>query len=356
MKGISLFNRDIACIDLGSNETKIIAGNRSKNCIAIKKAFSFNTPQNSYENGYIKDEIRLLDAVSEELKRNSILKSPCHITIKSTAALTREILIPTVSSKEVEGLLRYQLAECLPMDPEKYVVQHRPIDRIAVDGKEKLNIFVVAIPKDIVEMHYNFLKELGLKPEVMDYQSNGLAKLLAYSDRVNEGISLSQKNVAAIDLGYYSTEITIISGGSVKISRVLDTGGLNLDKNISALIDVCEADLQSYKQSITDVSSVEESYSDCSRYMNIVRTSIENIMSRIDKIFKYYASKGPDSKIEALVLHGGLSGIKGIEKLFNNYFGIPAVVLYKADKVHIAEDVNKYANCIGALIRDDGVQ
>ena len=104
MKGFSLFNKSITAIDLGSYETKIIEGKQEKDSVAIKKAFSFITPPNSYDNGYIRDELKLADAAKEELKRNNISNSSCHITIKSTAVLIREILFPNLSSKELEGL------------------------------------------------------------------------------------------------------------------------------------------------------------------------------------------------------------------------------------------------------------
>ncbi len=355
MKGFSLFNKSITAIDFGSYETKIIEGKQERDGITIKKAFSFITPPNSYDNGYIRDESKLADAAKEELKRNNISNSSCHITIKSTAVLIREILFPSLSSKELEGLLSYQLSEYLPMDFSKYIIQHKVIEKVTVDDKEKLNTLVVAIPKEIVDMHYSFVKELGLKPDIMDYQSNGAGKLLKYSGSINSRITPSEKSIAVIDLGYSSSNVTIISKGIGKLNRVIDSGGQSLDRNISNLVSMSAGNLLIYKQVIEDVSVVEEGYSDQNRYTNIVKTSLESIMDKIDKVFKYYASKGSENKLDTLLLHGGLSRIKGIEKLFTGYFNIPTVVMENTAKIHLDGDINKYASSIGALIRDDGV-
>jgi type IV pilus assembly protein PilM len=313
LKAFSFFNKSITAIDPGSYETKIIEGKQERDGIAVKKAFSFMTPPDTYDNGYIKDEFRLAAAAREELRKNNISGGTCHITVKSTAILTREILLPSLSSKDIEGLLSYQLEEYLPMDFSKYVIQHKGIEKVEADGKEKLNVLVVAIPRELVDLHYNFVRELGMNPEVMDYQSNGIWKFLNYAGSINGSLYPREKILAAIDMGYSSSNVTIISKGNAKISRVIDSGGLS------------------------------------------VKTNIEGIMDKIDKVFKYYASKEPEERIEVLLLYGGLSRIKGIEKLFSGYFNIPASVLDNTGKIHLAGDINTYANCIGALIRDDGV-
>ncbi|MCQ1529806.1 pilus assembly protein PilM [Lutispora saccharofermentans] len=353
MKLFSLLNKNIISIDLGSYETKIVQGSRSKEEIQINKSFSFNTPPSSYENGNIKNELVLLNSLKEELRKNKVPPGTCYLNIKSSAIITREIPFPVLEDKEIEGLLKYQLPEYLPMDYGKYVIQHKPIGRITNQETEKLNVLVVAIPKDMVDMHYNLVKELGLKPAVLDYQSNGIWKLLKFTDNINGSIAPSEKTIAAIDLGYGSTNITIIDKGTIQTSRVIDLGGQSLDNNAASLIAGDELTLK--KSEIEDVSTVEEGFSDYNRYVNIVKTSIEGIMDRIDRIFKYYISKEADNEIGRLLLYGGLSNIKGVDKLFSNYFGISAAVLNTASKIRSIDDINKYINCAGALIRDDEV-
>lgn len=355
MRLFSLLNKNVISIDLGSYEIKVVLGSRSKEEIKIDKAFSFNTPPSSYENGSIKNQYMLINVIKEELRENKAASGTCHLSIKSTAIITREIPFPILSNKEIEGLLKYQLEEYLPMDYGKYIIQHKPIGKTVVEGIEKLNVLVVAIPKDMVEMHYDFVRELGLKPAVLDYQSNGIWKLFKFTDSINGSIVPSQKTIAAIDLGYGSTNITIVDNGTIQTSRVIDLGGQSLDNNVANLIAVSADELQSKKLEIEDVNMVEEGFSDYNRYVNIVKTTLEGIMDKIDRIFKYYLSKEVDNEIEQLVIYGGLSNIKGIDKLFSNYFGIPAVVVDSVSKVSLRDDLNKYINCVCALIRDDEV-
>ncbi len=57
--------------------------------------------------------------------------------------------------------------------------------------------------------------------------------------------------------------------------------------------------------------------------------------------------------IQSILLFGGLSGIIGVDKLFSRYYNIPVLLIEKLDKIYIQNDINKYINCISALLRDD---
>lgn len=355
MKLFSLWCNNIISIDIGSFETKIIQGVKEKENINIKKAFCIETPIEAYKNGYIKNKSELINVINEELKKNKIKTAPCYLSIKSTSIITREIDLPVLDNKEIDGLLKYQLPEYLPMDYSKYMVQHKVINKSMDNDKEKLNVMVVAIPKDMVDMHYDFVRELGLKPAVLDYQPNCAWKLFTFSNCINDIIDTTGKTIAAIDLGYDSTNVTIINKGKIQATRVIDMGGITLDNNTTSLIAVTRDELVSLKSNIEDVNLIDDGFTDYNRYVNIIRTSIEGIIGRIDRIFKFYLSKDINNEIETLVLYGGLSNINGVDKLFSNYFGIPTIVLNKLNKINSIIDFNKYINCIGSLIRDDEV-
>jgi len=352
LKRLSFSGKSITAIDLSSYETKIVNGRQERDSTEIKKAFSFVTPAGAYENGYIRDEYKLSDAVRRELRKNGISGGTCHISIKSTAIIIRELLLPNLGSKELESMLSFQLGEYLPMDFSKYVIQHRAVESIENAGQEKLNVLVVAIPKEMVDMHYNFIKELGLKPEVMDFHSNGVWKFLRHGGRINGSLIPLETTIAAVDLGYSTSNVTIVNKGNAKLNRVIDSGGFSLDRNISKLMDPGSEELLTYKQRISDISVVEAEYSEQDRYTNITKTSLEGIMDKIDKVFKYYDSREPDKWLDNILLYGGLSKIKGMDKLFGGYFSIPTAILESVEKIHLNGDINKYVGCVGALIRD----
>lgn len=351
MKLPTLIPKKIVSIDIGSYETKIIEAKLTNKGIVIDKHFSFFTPEGSYENGYIVDKELLYYILKEELKKNKVTSDIGYINIKSSAIITREVVLPAVGDDEIEGILRFQIDEYLPVDPKDYVVQHRTIGKIEEDGIAKLNVLLIAIPKEIVESHFKLLKDLELKPSVLDFQSNGVAKLLNYNLLINGRYKTEDSTIAAIDLGFYNTNVTIAKNGFIQVSRTVDGGGDDLDKNILNFFEYSKTQIEEKKKSIDNINRIEEDYTEDNRFLNIAKTSIKGIMDKTDTIFRYYNSREKGNDIQMILLYGGLSNINGIDNLFSNYYNITTVKIDKLDKIFLSEDLNKYINCIGSLIR-----
>ena len=351
MKISTLINKKVVSIDIGSYETKVVEGRMSNKGVAIEKQFSFLTPEGSYENGYIIDKELLYYLLNQELKKNKVSSDMAYITIKSTSIIVREILLPKVSSNEVEGILKYQIGEYLPMNPEEYVIQYQIIGNEEEGEIEKLNVLIIAIPREIVESHFSLIKQLDMKPCVMDFQSNSISKILVYNELINGTYKTRDLTFAAIDIGYNCTNVTIEKNGSIQVSRVIEFGGDDIDKKVFSILNFSKEELKVQKKEI-DISRFDEDYSEKNRLSNVVKTSIEEVMRMVDKVFRYYTSRDVSNKIHMILLYGGISNINGIENLFSNYFNIPTVKIETLNKVSIQRDLNKYINCVSSLIRN----
>lgn len=351
LKKSNLIPQKILSIDLGSYEIKVVEGKRTNKGIVIDKYFSFLTPEGAYENGYIVDKELLYYILKEELKRNKVTSDIGYISIKSSAIITREVILPAVGDDEIEGILKFQLNEYLPVDSKDYVVQHRAIGKIEEEGVAKLNVLLIAIPKEIVETHFQLIKDLELKPTVLDFQSNGITKLLKYNSLVNSKYNTEEITIATIDLGFHNTNVTILRDGFLQVARTVEYGGDDLDKNILNFFEYTKNQVEGKKRNIDNINRIEDEYTEENRFVNIVKTSIKGIMGKADTIFRYYYSREKGNDIQMIMLYGGLSNINGIDNLFSNYYNIPTVKIEKLDKIFLSEDLNKYINCIGSLIR-----
>ncbi len=312
----SLFNKKVVSIDLGSYETKVVEGRVKNKEVEINKCFSFLTPEKAYENGYIINKELLSYSLEEGLSKNEIRTKNAYMNIKSSSVFTREITLPNVGKEEIDGILKYKLEEYLPIATKEYIVQYRTMGKTQENHRQKQNILLIAIPKEIVEGHFCFLKNIDLEPKVLDFQSNSIAKLIDYSFSINNKYETKEKTFALIDLGHSSTNITILKDGYIQVARIIDVGGKDLKKDI-------------------------------------VNESAEDIMGKIHTVFKYYISREIENEIHSILLCGGLSNIENVDKLFEDYYNIPTILIENIDGIFIMEDTNKYMNCIGSLIRNE---
>ena len=91
---------------------------------------------------------------------------------------------------------------------------------------------LIGIPKEIIESHFQLLKDLGLNPLVLDYQPNSIGKLIEHSNYINNDYPTENITFAVIDIGYDSTKVSIIENGIIHVSRVIEIGGKYIDQSI----------------------------------------------------------------------------------------------------------------------------
>lgn len=355
MKLPSLSRRALS-IDFGSSEIKIIQGQASIKGINIYKAFTIDTPKDAYINGEILDEAIIATELKKALKENKISTDLAYGIINSSSIITREITIPKVPQKEIASIIGYQLRDYLPINPDDYVVEHLILGTVKEVDVEKINILLIAIPKKMVLNHLSLMKATGLKPQVLDYQGNSIGKLLRYNSSANMDYNIKDTTIASIDIGYTNSKVTIVKNGNIEVTRVIDGGAKTLYENIGTLFDYNWNERVSKVRKIENINATNEEFTDYYRLLNLTRSTIDNIMEKIEMVFKYYTSREAENDINFTLLQGGLSNINGVDNLFSNYFSIPSVKLNSLDKIKWTDDMSKYSNAIGGLIRIEEVQ
>lgn len=345
-------NRKTLSIDFGAEEVKIVEGKATKKGVVINKGFSVKLPDETYKDGEIIDMDNLTYLLKASLSENSIGSMNVHGVINSSKVIMREITMPMVSDDHIMSILSYQLEEYIPINPEEYVVKFIKLGSIYEDDTEKVNLLLIGIPNHIVESHFNLLKNVNLKPIYLDYQGNAINKLINFGNNIND-LHDNNDTVTSIDMGFDNTSITISNNGVIKVSRILEGGANNILYSLREKFDLTDEELIHNLMKIEDISvpmkEDEEDFEIYDRTKEIIR----EIIDRVEMIFRYYRTREIGNEIDLVLLHGGLSNIKGIEKLFSESFSVPCVKLDSISKVNFNGDLSKYANAIGGLIRLD---
>lgn len=331
-----LNNNKTYCVEFCSDEVKVVEGRYNKKNIVVNKCFSIPVPDGVYEDGMIKDMEEFSGILHKELSLRNISGGDVYGVINSSNIIIREIRIPKVEVKQIASILNYQLDEYLPVDPEGYVVQFVPLDVVYDEGVEKLNVMLIGVPKYMVETHLNLLRNIGLKPVVLDYAGNAISKLINLSGSIN-GVYKNDLTIACVDLEHESTALNITSKGMMSMSRVVKAEiNPTVHENLSGA---------AYYSDEQDTAVAVALKSDLSAILN-----------GIDMVFRYYNSRNAQRDIDLVLIYGNYSDINGVEELMSSYLDKPCVKLNVLDKVKFYGDIARYANAIGALIRGEGVK
>ncbi len=102
-------------------------------------------------------------------------------------------------------------------------------------GNSKPADFFIAVPTDVTEVEkrafYDLIKDANVKAK----------KIMVVEKAVADGLGLdidvkNSQGVLVVDVGYETTEISILSLGGIVLSRLIKTGGLKFDEAIRAAV------------------------------------------------------------------------------------------------------------------------
>jgi type IV pilus assembly protein PilM len=334
---LGLFNKKTTIsIEFCSDEVRVVEGRYNKKNIIVEKCFTIPVPARLYEDGVIKDMEKFTNTLQQGLLKKKVSRGEVYGVINSSNIIIREIRIPKVEEKQVASILKYQMDEYLPVDPEGYVVQHILLDVVEEEGVQKQNVMLVGVPKFIIETHLNLLRNLGLKPVALDYAGNAISKLIRLNDTIN-GVYDKNTTIACVDLERESTILNITDRGMMSLSRVVrEEASPTVNEGPFMTLD------ESNDQNAAAVSGLHG--------------KLAATLGKIDMVFRYYNSRETDKDIELVLIYGNHSHADDMENLMSSYFDIPCVKLKSLDKVRFFGDLAVYANAIGALIRVNGVK
>lgn len=347
---LRLKSRNLLSIDFGTRSIKMVKGIFKNGKLGIDKTLLLDLPKGLYEDGYIKDKNLLGEIMGSFLRLNDIKRDEVIAVVNSTAILTRDITIPNVEKDEIDGILEYMITDYIPLEPEEYIIQYVNEGTFMEDGNEKLKLFIVAMPKDIAKQHFNLLKDLDLKPRVLDFQSNSMRKFFFLNKAINNNSIIKAKTIASIDIGFYSTKLTIFKGKDIEISRNISLGTKDIlqKSHMNSMEREDLSSLSSFKKIDAENLTEEEDLETTESLNNM----LDRLLDSLEMIFRYYSSQEQKYEINLIILQGRTININYIKEKFENYFNIKTVSINAFDEI-LDADLCLYSNAIGGLIRGE---
>ena len=102
-------------------------------------------------------------------------------------------------------------------------------------GNSKPADFLIAVPTDVTDVEkrafYDLIRDAGVKAK----------RIMVVEKAVADGLGLdidvkNSQGVLVVNVGYETTEISILSLGGIVLSRLIKTGGLKFDESIRAAV------------------------------------------------------------------------------------------------------------------------
>ncbi|NME83050.1 type IV pilus assembly protein PilM [Clostridium sp. SM-530-WT-3G] len=341
--------RKVVAFDIGSMVIKIAEGIYYKDELIIDKCMEIPTPKDTVIDGEIKKDIELVKRIKEFLDENQISAKYGICTTNSTTIINREILIPKVEEEELDTVVRYEIQQYLPINLDDYILQVTTLnEEKSSEGLDKLNVRVIAYPNKMARAYYNLLKNLNLKPYALDVNYNAIEKLINYTENKIE--NNDDNSVAYIDMGAEFINVNIYKNKKLDFTRIIKAGGNEINDYLQKLTGMDYSELERMKKNNIDLCNDENTDNFA------VREVVNEWIEKIEKIIQFYRNKSMGNSVDEIIIIGGSSKLKGLDKYFQDRLRIKTRRISDISKIAFKLNSNSmpiddFMNVIGSVIR-----
>ncbi|MBR6223518.1 MAG: pilus assembly protein PilM [Lachnospiraceae bacterium] len=292
----------VLTIDITNESTTILEITASKKQTMIHNAIIFETPEDSYEDGNIKNKDKIASAIRTQLNENGITNKNAIFVLSSTKVVNREVLIPPTKPGKIKDVINANAAEYFPVNIDDYIVSSSVLETVTGDDKNKqMRVLAVAAPTYMVKGYYDVAAQAGLILEDIDYIGNSMLQLIKTQTGPNA-------TTMVIQLGSESTVLNIVKGETLLLQRTVPYGTSNA---VQEVMDEKNVDAATAMTMLQNDRMVTVDFDD-----NSVTGAFRYLINNIGRVMDYYATKNPDKPIEEVYLAGDGALIKGLDGLF----------------------------------------
>ena len=292
-------------VDISPGSLKLLELQKKGSIFSIKAFADAPLPKGLLVGDAISDKATFDHLLKAALDHPQYGKFGSHFVVANipeTKSFVRVIQIPTMSEVEAEAAVPFEAENFIPM----------PIDQVYLDWQklsdsgDKMNILIIATPKEFADQYLSVLEKSGLRPVALEAESQSCHRAL---------IDTTKKETSLIvDLAESRTSLIMVEEGNMQFTSTIPFAGSTFTESIARTLGVSSAKAEMIKLKIGLENTVE--------YPNI-KTSLlpilNNLTAEIKNILKFH-SEHSDKEVVKIILTGGTAKLKNLPQFLAEGF------------------------------------
>lgn len=274
-----------------------------------------------------------LDFISETVKslyrEIGLQPGKVRLTVSGSGVFIRQITIPSMPKAELKEAVRWEIKEYLPFPVESAQIDFFILHEFIEDNVKKLDVIVVACPKNLIDRTLSIAEGAGLKPVHLD-----ICPFAIWNAMLISGQLAKEEVIALIDLGDEKTVIHLFRNGVLQFAREITPAGEDITR---AIMEGIVSDKEPHfiyeraekiKQEMdifskTPHEKIGDKSIDFSKISFLVRPVIERLTVEIGRSLEYYKNQFHVERIDRLLLTGGGSNLVDIASCLSGELRLP---------------------------------
>lgn len=305
-------------ITIGEGLTKICEMEYKAKVPKVYRGITFETPKDVLEDGKILLPDVMGNALLQVFKENDIHCSKLVFTVATSRLAQREVLIPPVKEKLIQGVVDANASEYFPVNLQQYKVSWKMIN----DGKNRedkqMQMLVLAMPLDIIESYFMVADYLEAQIVAINHNGEAIYQMVHHQGGEEKNMFVNLGETFSTMLVLDKDVIQLQRSVSYGVKSTVETfreGAENIHK-FEYLEAIRELRHDTYIN--PDFEPAPAPLTEMSERENLnweVTESLRYLVNNIRRVVDYYNSNHDSEHLTTLTLCGTGANLAGLDKL-----------------------------------------
>lgn len=311
-------------IDIGSHSVKICQMVDSSGGYELVAMGSALLPYGAIDEGALQDPESVAEAISSLIKNLKIKDKKVAISVSGYSVIVKKINLNIMGDEELSEYIENESGQYIPFDINDVYLDYHRLETNSSDDDDRADVMLVAAKQDVVDGYVEMLQDIGLQPIIVDVDSFALENIFESNYEPGQSIAL-------VDIGATKMGINIIANGISMLARDVVVGSRQLTEQIQNRIGLEFEDAEYLKLGLSPAGEFQADLE------NVFISTCTQWALEIKKAMDLYYTNNPDSTLDKIVLSGGGSRIKGLNRFIYEETGIPVEMLNPFSKIQLNE-------------------
>lgn len=219
------------------------------------------------------------------------------IAIPAYRTFTRNLQLPQLQAHELQEAVELEAEQYISMPLEELYLDYN----IVKQTSEGTELFVVAVPKSIVDSYLDLAQIIGLEPVLIEPTLSSSGRLFSIGENSTDPAFI-------IDFGTLSCDISIYDKNTLATGTVVQGGGANFTNAIKSQLNVTleEAGLIKTRYGLGVSKRQKE-------IQSALDPTLKLIVRELQRMLRYYEERyGEDRPIKQIITLGGGANMPGL--------------------------------------------
>lgn len=324
---------DTIGIDIGSHTIKVVQVGLTRNGYVLMRAGSTPTPPEALRQGVIDNRLAVAEAIFTLLRTLGINSPLAVAAVAGPSVVVRQVQLPAMPAQQLRKSIQWEARNYLSFPVEDSLLEFEILGTQTADGTPKMDVMLVATPRELVDSRVATLEQAGLEPIAVELEPFALMRAVVDLPTGMMGVN---ETMALVDIGATYTHISLISNGNFILSRSVTIAGNSFTEAIAQVLGIEHAQAEDLKEQEGQVVSDEAERAELSpvgqELSRALEPQLEQLVREIRRSFAFYdyqqtpgAAQGNrmTQGVSRVVISGGTAKLIGLSHYLQEQLGIP---------------------------------